>query len=565
MTLISKEIQDTFSLINNKKFNFAESQAWILLNKEPNNAKIYELIGEIYAKQNLPKKSIWAFLAAYDCGKDDLQVLFKIAENMFSLHYDDLAKECLKKIIELEPLHLPAYVTLGLIHQKNNNIEEAVICFEDVMNIDPKFVGGYLHLALLYKKNKEFDKAIKVYQQAIINNPNNHIILSNLGNLFYLQKKYDDAILCQEKAIKIDPSSSLVHFNYANTLMQAEKFQKAEDMYKKTLNLDPNFTRAHINLGSMLLANKNFAKGYEHYRHRIQQDQYTQYLLKQKKPIWQGEDLAGKRILVCADGGYGNIIQFARYLHLFQQYNCEVIFACPIEIQHLFENSEGVYEMISPEEKYENYDYWIALGDLPFLLTRDLLEECPVPVNIKINENKLQEWEMLLGVDEKIKIGLCWQGDPNNPRDYFNSQDLSMFKDLIDIEHTSFISLQKGYARSQIERLNLENKIVDYDPLMDQGNHKFLDTVAIIKYLDLVITTDTSIAHLAGSLGTQTYLLLPYVSDWRWFKDTDETVWYDNVRILRQNKNGLWPEVFKKLKLETENVVKNIFEIRKTA
>ena len=130
------------------------------------------------------------------------------------------------------------------------------------------------------------------------------------------------------------------------------------------------------------------------------------------------------------------------------------------------------------------------------------------------------------------------------------------------IPHASFISLQKGFARKQIEDLNLTKEIIDYDPLVDQGSHKFLDTVAMLKYLDLVITTDTSIAHLAGSLGTQTWVLLPKVPDWRWFLNSEDSIWYENMRLFRQGPDGDWESVMKKLKTETEIIVKNISDLR---
>lgn len=215
-----------------------------------------------------------------------------------------------------------------------------------------------------------------------------------------------------------------------------------------------------------------------------------------------------------------------------------------------------------PDQNYDNFFYWVPLLDLPKILAPNILEQCPQPIEIKVNDNKLEEWEMLLGVDQKVKIGLCWQGDPSNPRDHLNSVNLSMFKDVLSIPNASFISLQKGYARNQIQTNEFEKQIIDYDPLIDQGSNKFLDTTAILKYLDLVITTDTSIAHLAGSLGTQTWILLSKVPDWRWFLDKEDSVWYDNMRLFRQTDHH-WEKVFKNLKNECEALVNNISEIRK--
>ena len=195
-------------------------------------------------------------------------------------------------------------------------------------------------------------------------------------------------------------------------------------------------------------------------------------------------------------------------------------------------------------------------------LTPDLKNYCPAPTKIKVNDAKIQEWETLIGVDNMVKIGLHWQGSKQNPRDQQNSLELFHYKNIIENKKASFISLQKGNAQSQIEKYNFSKEIINYDPLIDTGSKKFIDTAAIIKYLDLVITTDNAIAHLAGSLGTQTWLLLSHVSDWRWFSSNEETIWYENFRIYRQQKPGDWTDVVNKVKIDLDILIDNIHEIR---
>ena len=562
MNLIQSEISETQNLIESKKYSYAESRAMLLLSKEPGNPKIYELIGDIYFNQNFYNKSVWYYLDACQRDESNKNTLYKLGENIYYLKYYALAEALLKKVIEKDPLYTQAYITLGLTQQEMDNVEDAIMCYEDAININPKEVFAYLNLALLHKKNKNFDEAIKVYQQAIINNPNNHFILSNLGNLFYLQKKYDDAVLCHERSIKIKPDSAIAHYNFANTLFHSGKFDEAKTMYQKTLNISPDFNRAKTNLGNIHLLTENFNEGFEQFHSRIFNDPLLKKIIAQKKTIWTGQPLDGKRILVCSESGYGNIIQFSRYIPLLKQLHCEIIFSCPIELQHLFSNISEIDEFVLPDQNFDDFFYWIPLLDLPKLLAPNLLEACPQPLELAINDDKLSEWEVLLGLDEKIKIGLCWQGDPNNPKDHLNSVNLSMFNNILSIPNTSFISLQKGFAKNQIQSNEFEKFIIDYDPLIDQGSNKFFDTVAIMKYLDLVITTDTSIAHLAGTLGIQTWVLLPQVPDWRWFLNKNESIWYDNMRLFRQNNNQ-WDGVFKELKVECEQLVSNISEIRK--
>ena len=170
--------------------------------------------------------------------------------------------------------------------------------------------------------------------------------------------------------------------------------------------------------------------------------------------------------------------------------------------------------------------------------------------NSKNKSNKLLEWETLIAIDDKIKIGLNWQGiTKSNPRVLNNSVNLEYFKNIVSDKQANFISLQKGIAVNDIEKSQLQENIISYDLLMDTGSKNFLDTYSNNKIFGPCNYKDTSIAHLAGTFGTQTWLLLPKISDWRWLNSKDETIWYDNFRIYRQKKQGDWSEVFQELKI----------------
>lgn len=561
--IINDELQNMQQFIANKNYTEAEKKAQILIKHDPSNAKVFEAMGDMYFKQRKYKKSVWYYLSAAEKNDQNYELLTKLAENLFFINSFEKSILIINKVFEMKPDYSYAYVISGLNKQEMGNDDEAIMAYEDAININPNEVLAYLNLGLLYKKNKKFEDAIKVYQQAIVHNPGNHFILSNLGNLFYLQKKFDDAFLCHQRAIKSKPDSPILYYNYANTLLHAGKYDESNKIYKKAIEVDPSFARAHVNLGSNYLSKKNFEDGFKEYSWRIYFDELLDIDAKKNKKIWKGEEIKGKNILVCAETGYGNIIQFSRYLSILKQYECNIIFSCPDDLHHLFLGQDYVDQIISTNDTFNDYEYWIPLQSLIPLLTPDPSESCPMPSILNVNDNKLIEWETLLGVDNKIKIGICWQGSTKNARDHLNSIDLALFKDIVKIENTAFISLQKGHGHHQIAKNKLSEYIVDYDMLMDSGSQRFIDSTAIIKYLDLVITTDTSIAHLAGSLGTQTWVLLPKLCDWRWFEDVDETIWYENVRLFRQEKAGDWENLLKKVHDETLNLSKNLFEIRK--
>ena len=560
-SVLNQNIKKNYQLLENRQFGLAEQNAFNLLKENPNNHEIYNLIGDIHYKQNNFDKSLWYYFSSLD-RNFDVKALNRLGTNIFLLNNNSVAEKVLTNLLAHDPKYIPGYLSLGLVYEQDKKNEKAIDCYKAAIKIDPCEIKAYLSLATLYKQEKNYNEAIKVYQQGLIKNPNNHFILSNLGNLFYLQHKYEDAIISHQRAIKARPDSHIVHFNYANTLLNAGKYSEAIEMYKKTNELNANFNRSKINLGTTLLSMSNFEEGFKAYGQRIYEDKNFKQVLHKKNLLWNGQNLENKKILVIAEDGLGNTIQYSRYLETLSQLNCKIIFKCQEELHHFFEDMEYIDQLISLETESEIYDYWVPLQNLIYLLTPDLNNNCPYPTALKINDNKLLEWETLIAVNDNVKIGLNWQGSRLNPKVENNSVDLKLFKNIVSNKFANFISLQKGSSVNDIEINKFEENIINYDLLMDTGSKKFLDTSAIIKYLDLVITTDTSIAHLAGSLGTQTWLLLPKVSDWRWLNSKDETVWYDNFRIYRQKIQGDWSEVFSRIEKDCSELIKNITELR---
>lgn len=562
-SLIAQNIKKNYQLLDNRQYGLAEQNAFNLLKQDPNNHEIYNLIGDIHYKQNNFDKSLWYYFSSLDRNFDP-KALNRLGTNIFLLNNNSVAEKVLTNLLAHDPKYVAGYLSLGLVYEQSKKLDKAIDCYKAAIKIDPKEIKAYLSLAALYKQDQNYEDAIKVYQQGMINNPSNHFILSNLGNLFYLQHKYEDAIISHQRAIKAKPDSHVVHFNFANTLLNAGKYSEAIEMYKKTITLNPRFNRSKINLGTTLLSMSNFEEGFKEYFHRIYEDKNFKSVLHKKNLLWNGQNIENKKILIVAEEGLGNTLQFSRYLETLSQLKCKIIFQCQEELHHLFEDMDFIDQLVSIESDYDDYDYWAPLQNLINILTPDLNSNCPFPSALKINDNKLLEWETLIAVNDNVKIGLNWQGSASNPRVTNNSVSLERFKNVLNNPSATFISLQKGSAVSDIEKFHFEENIINYDLLMDTGSKKFLDTAAIIKYLDLVITTDTAIAHLAGTLGTQTWLLLPKVSDWRWLNSKDETIWYDNFRIYRQKVQGDWSDVFSRVEKDSQELIKNITELRQS-
>jgi tetratricopeptide (TPR) repeat protein len=564
-TLIESEITNTYQLIAVEQYSQAETRAYLLLEKQPNNPKIYELIGNINFEQKKYSKSIWYFCSALETNPHNADLLNKFGENLSFLKKYKHAEACIRQAIALEPKASDFYVSLGLNFQEQNNLKEAQACFEQAIEIDPKEVFAYLNLALIHKRNRNYEEAIAVYQKAMVKNPDNHFILTNLGNLFYLKKKYDDAILCHKRATKLMPDSPVVLLNYANTLLASGNLEQSTQICREIIKLDPTFAKSHVQLAHNLLLQKQFDEGFKELRWHTKVDEKLTKFESFKSKLWTGQSLSGKTILVCAESGFGDVFLFARYLESIKIQNCKIIFAVQNSLQHFFKDLKYIDKLISIDQEPEDFDYYCPLMSLAEFISPNPTQQCPAAFNINVNEQKLSEWEILMKLDHKVRVGLCWHGSFKNPKEHLNSINLSLFKNLFKIPNTKFISLQKGEAREQILKYNLARNLIDYDPLMDNGKHAFLDTAAIIKLLDVVITVDTSIAHLAASLGKTTWILLPKSNDWRWFQNTDESIWYDNARLFRQNDAATWDNVVTDIERELSGIVSNIFEVRKSS
>ena len=391
-SLVAQNIKKNYQLLDNRQYGLAEQNAFNLLKNDPNNHEIYNLIGDIHYKQNNFDKSIWYYFSSLD-RNFDRKALNRLGTNIFLLNNNSAAEKVLTNLLAHDPTYIDGYLSLGLVYEQSKKLEKAIECYKAAIKIDPKEIKAYLSLATLYKQDQKYDEAIKVYQQGLINNPSNHFILSNLGNLFYLQHKYEDAIICHQRAIKAKPDSHVVHFNFANTLLNAGKYSEAIEMYRKTIELNPNFNKSKINLGTTLLSMSNFEEGFKEYNHRIYEDRNFKSVLHKKNLIWNGQNIENKKILIIAENGLGNTLQFSRYLETLSQLKCKIIFQCQEELHHFFEDMVFIEEIITNESEYDDYDYWIPLQNLIYLLTPDLNSNCPFPSSLKIDDNKLLEWE----------------------------------------------------------------------------------------------------------------------------------------------------------------------------
>ncbi len=441
-------------------------------------------------------------------------------------------------------------------------------------------------LDLAVKKHNEgkLIEAKNIYEKILAVFPDNSNALHLLGLIEYQQGNYKDAIYKIEKAIKVLPESAIYYGNLGMIYDSLGDYEASERYFEKALQLDPHYNKAssaHYNLGIFNVNKMNFREALEHYNSAIQIDKNFydcywnrgllllllgifkegwedyEFRFKKKSPTdtrhlsgsrWEGCSLEGKRILVIAEQGFGDCIQFVRYLDLIKKNGGHIILECKKELKSLFECLTSVDEFIEKGEKditKLNYDYYIHLMSLPYLFKTNLNNIIDNTPYIKAKAELVQKFKSEMN-REGFKVGIVWSGNPNQDKNDSRSIPYEKFKVLKNISGIELYSLQKGNARKEADDgiIDLSEKIND-----------FADTAAIIENLDLVITVDTSVAHLAGAMGKETWVLLSSIPDWRWMLNRKDSPWYKSIRLFRQSKQGDWDSVFEEVTRELRKLI----------
>jgi FKBP-type peptidyl-prolyl cis-trans isomerase 2 len=431
------------------------------------------------------------------------------------------------------------HYAMGVILQDHNQHEEAISHYTKAIQIKPDFVEAYYNLGVSFQHLGQIDKAIQCYEQTVALNPEYASAHLNLGIALKEQQKYEQAIQSFEKALQIKPDYTMAYYHIGNTLFYKGQFEEAQKFYKKAVSLNPEYADAHWNIALINLLLGNFAEGWKGYEWRWKLEGVTvQRDISQ--PLWDGSDITGKSILIYTEQGFGDIIQFIRYIPLLAERGAKVILECPIELIPLLQNIQCIDKIFPNGSQLPEFDLYCPLLSLPRIFDTGL-ENIPSKIPyIQINTSLVQKWHERINTNSaQLKIGLAWAGSPDLLKPYYNrSCPLELFS-ILGHHDVIFYSLQKGEDSLVFKKPPEEITLVDYMGEIED----FADTAALIENLDLVISIDTSVAHLAGALGKPVWTLLPFVPDWRWLIDREDSPWYPTMRLFRQPSPGDWQSV----------------------
>jgi len=488
-----------------------------------------------------------------------------------------------RQVLTQQPNNAEAWHLLGLIAAQAAQYDDATGCFKKTLELNPYLPEAYNDLGAVFIEKGFVEEAIENFKKALNLQPDSARAYNNLGTALWDKGLIGEAMECYKEALILRPDHAGTYNNLGNMLNSTGLVEAAIESHKKALMLEPDNAFIHADLGDSYLLLKDFEKGWEEYEWRLKIPDVPPL----SKPGWDGSSLEGKTILVYSEQGYGDTLQFVRYLPLlYDEFRAKkVLFIPPKGLEQLLRESDLKAEILDAETSVESleYDTNIHLLSLPRIFKTNL-ENIPFKQKryLRANRDKVKSYKekffnssLVTCLPDRqarhsslIKIGIFWQGSLLFKDAKKKAVPLACFYPLCRLPDVKVYSLQKGYGIEQLKEVPEDIKVINPDkknviPSLDSpikhaldhdrgsGNdglgkivnlgktfNDFSDTAAAIENLDLVITIDTAIAHLSGALGKKTWILLPSYAEWRWHLDMDYSPWYEDVRLFRHKELG---------------------------
>jgi len=456
------------------------------------------------------------------------------------------ALEVLSRAIETRPDYAEAYENLGVVLDRLGRIEDSQLAWEKAIELRPQFAEAHHHLGSSLMNNGKPQQGIQHLRQALRLNSRDAGAWNNLGCALRKIEDVEGSLRAFQKAAQVRPAMAEAHCNVGTALCDLGRPDEAIPHLEKAVELRPDFADAQWNLAVALLACGHFDRGWLAYEWRRHSEKDKKFSRDFMQPAWNGCNIEGRTILVTCEQGLGDTLQFIRYIPMVAARGARVIFESQPSLRDLLRNMKGIDQIVVRGEPLPRFDVHVRLLTLPSIFgTR--LGNFPSDVPYLHPDPKREAmWKQRLS-GGGFKVGIAWQGSTTFANDRFRSIPLAEYEPLAQVEGVRLISLQKNAGSEQVKQIQDKFKVEILEPALDEGTGAFMDTAAVMRQLDLVITSDTAIAHLAGALGVRVWLALSYNSDWRWMRERDDSPWYPTMRLFRPQTPRDWNGVFDRI------------------
>jgi tetratricopeptide (TPR) repeat protein len=574
---VDNPIEHALALHRAGRLDSAEHAYRAILDAQPCNASTLYMLGVLYLQRQDIERAIERFDAALALEPHDADCLIDRGIAALARGDDEGAERFFSEAVEHAPRHALAHSNLGKVQRRMGKREEALASFQQAVELETNLFDAALGRADLLEALSRPQEAVAAYQYAELLAPQDIRVLRGLGvtlnavrrhaeaaevfqralqhdprdihALFGLafatdaQLKFDDALAIYARALEIAPDSPTLHNNVAFTLTCLSRYDEADDHLRRAIELSPDLSNAYKLLGMSELRRGNLRRGWAYYEHRKTTPSGLRDYPKLGMPEWQGEPIGGKRFLLAREQGAGDQLQFIRYADVLHGLGATVDVWTSNELEPLISRMPSVSRVLTSQPD-GGYDYACRMMSVPAWLSDDAIPNA-VPY-LSAGAAQVGVWRERLAhaAGERKKIGLVWAGNPQHYLDVYRSAPLAALERLASVRGLAWFALQKGAAEAQLDGLAHRWPICALGQLLND----FDTTAAVIECLDLVITVDTSVAHLAGALGKPVWVMLPKQADWRWMMSGEGNPWYPTARLFRQQVLGDWMPVIEALR-----------------
>ena len=554
------------------ELDHAEHAYLASLAAQPDDANTRYMLGVLYLQRQDVERAIECFDASLGLQPGHADCLNDRGIAALSRGDNEEAANFFRRAIESAPHDALAHCNLGRTLRRLSNPEDALASFQRALALDHHAFEAALGSADMLEMLSRPHEAVTAYEYAARYAPDDMRVLLGLGLTLNAVRRHTDAVACFERALQQEPEnvralfgiafaidaqlnfeeavvryrraldvlpdSATLHNNIAFTLTCMSRYDEADEHLRRAIELAPDVSNAYKLLGMSELRRGNFRTGWTHYEHRKTTASGLRDYPPLDLPEWKGEPLEGKRFLLAREQGAGDQLQFVRYAGVLHDRGATVDVWTSDELAPLFARMQGVNRVLT-QAPTGGYDYGCHMMSVPTWLDDDAIPHA-VPY-LSADRSQVDAWRGLIGkaAGSRTKVGLVWAGNPQHYLDVYRSAPLAALEPLASVSGFAWFALQKGAGEAQLDGLAHRWPICALGQLLDS----FHTTAAVIESLDLVITVDTSVAHLAGALGKPVWVLLPKQADWRWMLSGESNPWYPTARLFRQQELGDWKPV----------------------
>ncbi len=495
---------------------------------------------------------------------------------------------CFKQELELRPEYVPAHFNLAVVYESQGRRDDALRHYRLAVKFNPDHLQARLRLGAVLVGQNDFEGAADCLMAAARLEPKSGEARRHLGLVRLEQGLVEEAIDHFRWAAELETDSGPARVALGNALADIDRWEEAESVFRQLLQERPEMLAASNGLGValhrqgrfgealtlfdealkhcegdpdtrlnralVLLLQGNWAAGWAEHEFRLKTARHRH--LSTSLPRWDGSPLEGKTLLVQTEQGLGDTLQFIRYVPLIEKSGGTVIVQCQPALVNLLACVKEVDRLVPAGAPLKAIDVHAHLLSLPWIMNTSLANVPAKVPYLNADAGLAKQWRRELEAMKGFKVGIAWQGKPTFVQDRLRSIPLAQWKPLAAIEGVQLVSLQKGPGCEQLRELAGEFRVADLGTRLDQTTGGFMDTAAVMQSLDLVITSDTAVAHLAGALGAPVWVALPFVPDWRWMLDRTDSPWYPTMKLFRQKQAGNWEDVFARMARDLDTAVR---------